>query len=166
VTSFRDEDDLRGATDELVLFGIGAGNDERQMAARPEEPRRPASPDCTRVSKSDVKPSWSTKAEAAVLVADEDVDAVRRRWGDGGAVKDRTHGGDYKAERALATAESRTAKMLCTKAQRIFERERVRKWRTRTMRTSLGKHVTLTKPDDFGKLLEDEGSSSPRWIRP
>jgi NADH-quinone oxidoreductase subunit B len=26
-----------------------------------------------------------------------------------------------------------------------------------TMSTSLGKHVTLTKPDDFGKLLEDEG---------
>src|SRR5260221_1233753 len=25
------------------------------------------------------------------------------------------------------------------------------------MSTSLGKHVTLTKPDDFGKLLEDEG---------
>src|SRR5258708_36068548 len=25
------------------------------------------------------------------------------------------------------------------------------------MRRSLGKHVTLTKPDDFGKLLEDEG---------
>ena len=23
--------------------------------------------------------------------------------------------------------------------------------------TSLGKHVTLTKPDDFGNLLEDEG---------
>src|SRR6202045_3931116 len=26
-----------------------------------------------------------------------------------------------------------------------------------TMSVSLGKHVTLTKPDDFGKLLEDEG---------
>jgi len=26
-----------------------------------------------------------------------------------------------------------------------------------TMSTSLGKHVTLTRPDDFGKLLEDEG---------
>jgi len=26
-----------------------------------------------------------------------------------------------------------------------------------TMSTSLGKHVTLTKPDDFGRLLEDEG---------
>jgi NADH-quinone oxidoreductase subunit B len=26
-----------------------------------------------------------------------------------------------------------------------------------TMSTSLGKHVTLTKPNDFGKLLEDEG---------
>ena len=26
-----------------------------------------------------------------------------------------------------------------------------------TMSTSLGKHVTLTKPDDFGSLLEDEG---------
>ncbi len=25
------------------------------------------------------------------------------------------------------------------------------------MSVSLGKHVTLTKPDDFGKLLEDEG---------
>jgi len=25
------------------------------------------------------------------------------------------------------------------------------------MSTSLGKHVTLTRPDDFGKLLEDEG---------
>ena len=25
------------------------------------------------------------------------------------------------------------------------------------MSTSLGKHITLTKPDDFGKLLEDEG---------
>src|SRR3989475_6585395 len=25
------------------------------------------------------------------------------------------------------------------------------------MSTSLGKHVTLTKPDDFGNLLEDEG---------
>ena len=25
------------------------------------------------------------------------------------------------------------------------------------MSTSLGKNVTLTKPDDFGKLLEDEG---------
>src|ERR1700738_5548046 len=25
------------------------------------------------------------------------------------------------------------------------------------MSTSLGKHVTLTKPDDFGTLLEDEG---------
>src|SRR5713226_8154125 len=25
------------------------------------------------------------------------------------------------------------------------------------MSTSLGKHVTLTKPDDFGSLLEDEG---------
>jgi len=25
------------------------------------------------------------------------------------------------------------------------------------MSTSLGKHVTLSKPDDFGKLLEDEG---------
>src|SRR5216110_1969010 len=25
------------------------------------------------------------------------------------------------------------------------------------MSTALGKHVTLTKPDDFGKLLEDEG---------
>lgn len=25
------------------------------------------------------------------------------------------------------------------------------------MSTSLGKHVTLTKPDDFGELLEDEG---------
>ena len=25
------------------------------------------------------------------------------------------------------------------------------------MSTSLGKHVTLTKPDDFGRLLEDEG---------
>src|SRR5207244_9718075 len=25
------------------------------------------------------------------------------------------------------------------------------------MSISLGKHVTLTKPDDFGKLLEDEG---------
>src|SRR6266446_1913669 len=25
------------------------------------------------------------------------------------------------------------------------------------MSTSLGKHVTLTKPGDFGKLLEDEG---------
>jgi hypothetical protein len=26
---FRDEDDLRGATDELVLFRIGLGSDER-----------------------------------------------------------------------------------------------------------------------------------------
>jgi len=25
------------------------------------------------------------------------------------------------------------------------------------MSTSLGKHVTLTKPDDFGSLLQDEG---------
>src|SRR5260370_31728807 len=25
------------------------------------------------------------------------------------------------------------------------------------MSTSLGKHVTLTKPDDFGELLEDQG---------
>src|SRR6476646_387139 len=25
------------------------------------------------------------------------------------------------------------------------------------MSTSLGKHVKITKPDDFGKLLEDEG---------
>ena len=25
------------------------------------------------------------------------------------------------------------------------------------MSTSLGKHVTLTKPNDFGNLLEDEG---------
>src|SRR5260370_7697392 len=25
------------------------------------------------------------------------------------------------------------------------------------MSTSLGKHVTLTKPDDFGDLLEDQG---------
>ena len=25
------------------------------------------------------------------------------------------------------------------------------------METTLGKHVTLTKPDDFGSLLEDEG---------
>ena len=25
------------------------------------------------------------------------------------------------------------------------------------MSTSLGKHVTLTRPDDFGNLLEDEG---------
>ncbi len=34
----------------------------------------------------------------------------------------------------------------------------VRKYfRRNTMSTSLGKHVTLTKPGDFGKLLEDEG---------
>src|SRR5258706_10670908 len=25
------------------------------------------------------------------------------------------------------------------------------------MSTTLGKHITLTKPEDFGKLLEDEG---------
>src|SRR6202048_2923415 len=35
---------------------------------------------------------------------------------------------------------------------------RVRKCMRRgLMSTSLGKHVTLTKPDDFGKLLQDEG---------
>jgi NADH:ubiquinone oxidoreductase subunit B-like Fe-S oxidoreductase len=33
----------------------------------------------------------------------------------------------------------------------------MRKYPEATMSTSLGKHVTLTKPDDFGKLLEDEG---------
>src|SRR5260370_18778155 len=34
----------------------------------------------------------------------------------------------------------------------------MRKWVGRhTMSTSLGKHATLTRPDDFGNLLEDEG---------
>jgi len=30
------------------------------------------------------------------------------------------------------------------------------------MSTSIAKNVTLEKPDDFGKLLQDEGSSSRR----
>jgi hypothetical protein len=98
---FGDEDDLRGAADELVLLGIGLGSDEGENGGA--------------VGRSDPDPTFAglhagvvgdvetelvdEKVEAAVLVADEDVDAVkaevrgrRARW------EGTAHAQDYKSK--------------------------------------------------------------------
>jgi hypothetical protein len=98
---FGDEDDLRGAADELVLLGIGLGSDEGENGGA--------------VGRSDPDPTFAglhagvvgdvetelvdEKVEAAVLVADEDVDAVQAHVrGRGTRWEGTAHGQDYKSK--------------------------------------------------------------------
>jgi hypothetical protein len=102
---FGDEDDLRGPADEFVLLGVGLGNDERQDGGAVR--RSHADPSLTGLHarvEGDVKAELvDEKAQAAILVADEYVDAVKaqvRRLAERG--RDGGHGRDYKAERTVA----------------------------------------------------------------
>jgi NADH-quinone oxidoreductase subunit B len=158
---FGDEDDVRGATDELVLLGLGLGSDEGK--------------DGGTVGRSDGDPAITglqtcvvghveaelvdEEAEAAILVADEDVDAVKAEVGGlAGRGRDHTHGRDYKAKRRESEGRLCARSKWPRERPGLFRRGACAKMRGRgNMSTSLGKHVTLTKPDDFGKLLEDEG---------
>ena len=80
---FGDEDDLRGSTNKLVLLGVGLGNDERQDGGAVR--RSHADPTLTRLHarvEGDVEAELvDEKAQAAVLIADEDVDAVKAQVG-------------------------------------------------------------------------------------
>ena len=133
---FGDKDDLRGSTDEFVLLGVGLGNDERQDGGAIRRGHAdPALAGLHARVKGDVEAELvDEKAEAAVLVADEYVDAMEAQVGglaergrDGG------HGRDYKAERMVVDRRmSAQPKNGCaTKGADCFEGERVRKWRTR-----------------------------------
>src|SRR6202022_507538 len=80
-----DEDDLRGAADELVLFGAGLGGDQRED--RGAIRRRAGDPAITGLQAGIVGHMEAElvdeKAQAAVLVADENVDAVKAQLGRG-----------------------------------------------------------------------------------
>ena len=76
---FGDEDDLRGAADELVLLGVALGCDEREDGGAVG--RRNADPALAGLHarvEGDVEAELiDEKAQAAVLVAHEDIDAVK-----------------------------------------------------------------------------------------
>src|SRR6267143_828771 len=146
----------------LYCSELGLGTMSDRMAA-PSGGATPTqrSPDCTRVSKATLKPSWSTKKRRLRSWSRTNtLTQWRRRWGDWRSGEGTVAmGAIIKRIGWLRTAECpHSQKMAVPRKARIVSRVSVCENGGRgTMSTSLGKHVTLTKPNDFGKLLEDEG---------
>jgi len=101
---FGDEDDLGGATDELVLSGAGLGGDQREN--RGAVGRSNGDPAIAGLQVGVVGHMESElveiKAQAAVLIAHENIDTVKAEVGRRRELRGRTaHGQDYRAECVL-----------------------------------------------------------------
>src|SRR6266436_7962850 len=113
--------------------GVGAMSDRMAAPSGGATPTQ-RSPDCTRVSKATLKPSWSTKKRRLRSWSrTKTLTQWRRRWGDWRSGEGTVPmGAIIKRNALLRTAECPHRQNGCaTKGADCFERERVRKWRTR-----------------------------------